>query len=115
MPASAAVCVTWKIGKRYRGGHPRTYFPPPGDVAMTASVNSWDQDFIDQYHTAAGNFRQAMQQVTVTPGDLCCVHRYRTLEAGVVTTLDPPQVSRFIDHDVDNRIDSQRRRLGPDR
>ena len=115
MPANAAVCVTWKIGRRYRGGHPRNYLPPPGDVAITASQNSWDADYVTQVEASASNFRSSMNQVGATAGSLCCVHRYRTFTEGQVTELDPPQVSLFIGQTVDNRIDSQRRRLGPDR
>ena len=116
LPSSAAVCITWKISRRYRGGHPRTYLAPPGDVVLTASPNTWDPDFVTAIEGAALAFRNALNTtVGGAPGELVCVHRYRTNSEGIREILKPPLVDVYVDSSVDTRVDSQRRRLGPDR
>lgn len=43
--ASACVLFNHQIVRRYRGGHPRTYFPF-GDAALQLDPQSWDATFI---------------------------------------------------------------------
>lgn len=43
--ASACVLASYQIARRYRGGHPRTYFPF-GDAALQLNPQSWDETFI---------------------------------------------------------------------
>lgn len=45
LSAAAAVCVQYKIGRRYRGGHPRSYWPM-GVQGDLADVNTWDSTMI---------------------------------------------------------------------
>lgn len=40
LPAQAAVLVNFAIGRRYRGGHPRMYFPPPTQ-SLLAGPSEW--------------------------------------------------------------------------
>src|SRR4029453_7651114 len=38
-PQSAAACITWKIARHYRGGHPRTYIGPLGGPAFENQIS----------------------------------------------------------------------------
>lgn len=41
VPAGACVVVSWQIGRHYRGGHPRTYFPF-GTATSLATPQTWN-------------------------------------------------------------------------
>src|SRR5580693_785530 len=63
--ASACVLATYQISRRYRGGHPRTYFPF-GDAALQEDPQSWDEAFVanvatnlEAVLTAAAGFSDA--------------------------------------------------------
>lgn len=110
-PNSVACCAGWKIPRHYRGGHPRIYLGPLSTTAnssgttlsptytalVTTNLNSMLADF--NAIAAAG-----------APYKMIVLHRLR---AGVV--LNPVEFSFPTGAVCDNRIDSQRRRLGPDR
>jgi len=111
VPNSAAVCITWKIGRHYRGGHPRTYLGPIATASIEGPT-SLAAAFVTSTRTGALGFLTAVN-ATTAGGFTCqlvCLHRVRE---GV--QLDPVLVSPIIGADVDDRIDSQRRRLGRDR
>jgi hypothetical protein len=110
VPASAACCITWRIARHYRGGHPRTYLGPLGSTAI-GSARNLAGGFVTALQTAAGGFLTDCNAIT-TGGKsfkLICVHRFRN---GV--QLPVPAVDLIDAAAVDTRIDSQRRRLGPD-
>jgi hypothetical protein len=44
VPESCAVILQYKIARRYRGGHPRGYWPL-GDAAALSSLNTWSAPF----------------------------------------------------------------------
>jgi hypothetical protein len=50
-PAQAAVLVNYSISRRYRGGHPRTYFPP-FEVTNLASPSEWSAGATTDLDTA---------------------------------------------------------------
>jgi hypothetical protein len=110
-PQSAAACITWKIDRHYRGGHPRTYIGPLPSAAFESPIS-----LAPTYVTALQNAGTALRTfINTTPMDgtpqtLVCVHRQRD---GV--QLAVPDVSPITSCAVDSRIDSMRRRLGPDR
>jgi hypothetical protein len=61
LPSSTAMILAGQIGRRYRGGHPRIYFP----VGVGASITSdhlWDPTFQSTFITAFDGF------VTATEG-----------------------------------------------
>lgn len=115
-PASVAVCVSWKVNYRWKGGHPRSYFPA-GVTASTANGRTWTTAAVGQFETAVNGFFGAMNAAasgSVT-GRLTCLRRYQTLEVGQPPVeFTPPLPLDFVTFDVDSRIDTQRRRLGPD-
>jgi hypothetical protein len=110
-PLSLACCITWKIPRHYRGGHPRTYIGPIASSFMETG-NSWTSAFMVTMNTAAQAFLTAVNTI---PGDgqtceLVSVHR---VVEGV--TIPTPIVVPIEGRAVDSRIDTQRRRLGRDR
>lgn len=47
LPAQAAVLVNYQIARRYRGGHPRTYFPPPNQ-SLLDGPSQWGSTIITE-------------------------------------------------------------------
>jgi hypothetical protein len=111
VPQSLCCCVSWKIARHYRGGHPRTYLGPLGDSAIQNNT-SLSAGTVTTMGTAASNFRSDINSSSPdgTAIELCAVHRWRNS-----VKLTPPQTSPILSVSVDNRLDTQRRRLGPDR
>lgn len=50
-PAQCCVLVDWQISRRYRGGHPRTYFPAVA-FGSIFTPSSWNPDIIPDFTTA---------------------------------------------------------------
>jgi hypothetical protein len=111
VPNSACCVISWKIARHYRGGHPRTYIGP---MAQTGILNptTLDPTLVANMGTAAQDFLQYINTGVAdgNPMVLVAVHRFLNQ-----AQLNPPQVSVITGATVDNRIDTQRRRLGPDR
>lgn len=112
LSANAAACISWKIARRYRGGHPRMYV---GGIAQTrlTNANTWLPAFVTAVDAAAEAFRTAINATVLAGGgnaQLAVVH-YRANGLPLV----PPQASIITSAVVDTRVDSQRRRLGRDR
>lgn len=115
LPVSAAAVVTWKVQYRWRGGHPRTYWPA-GDTSKLSNGRSWLQAFQTSMATANSGFLSGVNSIVSgsLSGHLVCVRREHTLPDGTLEKFDPPLVLDVIGSLVDSRLDSQRRRLGPD-
>lgn len=110
-PASVASVISWHINLRYRGGHPRTYLPG-GVVADLNGFSTWSGAFVTELNSAAGAFLTSMNALTTgaTTYKLCIV-------SYSANNAPRPQPLPFLiqSHSVDNRVDTQRRRLGKDR
>ena len=77
-PSSLAVMTRLPINSRYRGGHPRTYFPV-GTVANLQNENSWQQSWISSLKPIIAQWRNTIQSAAYTqqPNLLAlCVPRY---------------------------------------
>lgn len=111
VPNSTSVCISWKIGRHYRGGHPRTYMGPIAALSV-ATPTSLGASFVTSANNAASAFRTAVNALSLAgqPARLVCIHRY---VAGV--QVPDPTVDEITGNAVDTRIDTQRRRLGRDR
>jgi hypothetical protein len=110
-PQNAACCITWKIARHYRGGHPRTYVGPLPFSAIDQPT-SLAPAYMTLVQNGANAFLSAINAGT-TGGKtmrLCAVHRWREKQM-----LDLPEVSDIQTALVDARIDTMRRRLGRDR
>jgi hypothetical protein len=111
LPASVACCLTWKIARHYRGGHPRTYLGPLGSAALETAT-SFEAVFLTATQTAASSFLTAVNALTIEGNAQALVCLHRTLGGAQLAT---PTHSPILAVQVDSRLDTQRRRLGRDR
>lgn len=111
LPANVALCWSWKIANRYRGGHPRTYIAGATQTHQL-NPNTWTPAYVTSHLAAAAAVRAAVNGLVVgaTTWNLGCVSYY---SGGAVRPS--PIFRSYTAVAVDNRIDSQRRRLGRDR
>jgi len=111
VPQSAAACITWKIPRHYRGGHPRTYIGPLPTTAIN-NPTSLTTTYTDGLQTRANTFLAGVNSIVLgtATARLVCLHRYKDK-----VELDPPTTTLIDTAYCDSRIDSQRRRLGKDR
>jgi hypothetical protein len=109
--ANSAVCWSWKIPLRYRGGHPRTYIAGVNTNHL-ASPNTLLAATVTSHTNAATAIKNAVNGVLVGGANaaLVCPHYVR---GGI--RLSSPDYSWITGVTVDTRLDSQRRRLGRDR
>jgi hypothetical protein len=116
-PASACVISSWEIIRRYRGGHPRTYWPfgTAGTYAATSS-KLWDPGFIADVSLKLNTWTNLMTSGTVgsTTFDLLVNVSYIDKAINPVPPYrrTTPVVDTLISHVEKQRICSQRRRLG---
>jgi hypothetical protein len=108
MAVQVALCLSWSITDRYRGGHPRTYLPgingadvTGGRLLTTAGHTA--------YLNAAAAFLTNMNAIAAgaSSWQMCCV-RYFSQHM----LLANPLVRVIGGQSVHGRIDTQRRRLG---
>lgn len=111
MPASVAIAISWKTTRSYKGGHPRTYVPGVSRDHTSGVTNVYPA-FASTLADAAGTFHTAIEGYTDT--------NITSVEHGTMSFVrdkawrTPPVFVRFVTGSVDARLDSQRRRLGPD-
>lgn len=55
LPADVAVVASYEIGRRYRGGHPRGYWPAGGSADLL-NAQQWTTTFQGDFLTALGSF-----------------------------------------------------------
>jgi hypothetical protein len=113
LPNNVAQCISWSLTQRYKGGHPRTYLPAPGDVALQDS-RLYLASQTGAVTAAANTFHGQVNGLT--HGALSDIH------LGTVSFVlrgqwrTPPVFRDFVLNGarMDARIDSMRRRLGRD-
>src|SRR5580765_879978 len=71
LPAQVSTCISWKVHAAYKGGHPRTYLPPPpADEQLGA--NQWTTAFTEEVRTSANFFHQDLNGLS--QGELSDLH-----------------------------------------
>jgi hypothetical protein len=112
LPASVACCVSWKVGVRYRGGHPRSYFPGPVTADVTGST-TWAAAYVTAMSTAAAAFRTAINASTAGGATwaMSAVSYFHKV-GGVEAYKTPPDRWLVTGSQVHTRVDTMRRRLG---
>lgn len=110
LPPQCAVCISWDIAARYRGGKPRWYLP---GVPNTAQTETDDSGLSSTFATAVeqGANQLESQFNASSPGGndiILGTISYFTGKAPRVTPLFRP----FAAARVHERLDSQRRRSG---
>lgn len=116
LPVSTAAVASWKVNFRWRGGHPRTYWPA-GVSNDVENGHLWTAAAAAAFDTANGGFLTSVngQIIGGQGGYLTCVRYVHTPMPGQPPEyLNPPLDLRIQDVSVDRRLDTQRRRLGPD-
>jgi len=110
LSANVTACISWKSNIHYRGGHPRMYLPAPGSTSTPATIRTWSAAYVTSLGGAAEIFRGNLIGIySGRASRMVAVHR---TVGGVVQ--NPPLFLPIVLASLDNRIDSQRRRLGPD-
>lgn len=113
LPANCAVCISWRVAAHYRGGHPRTYLcGATGDV--TVNPKTFADSYVEEVRLAANAFLLDINGIAV--GGAQDLH-LGTVSFQFQKQWRTPPV--FRDYTpaatlVDKRVDSMRRRLGPD-
>lgn len=64
LPASVAANIEFLIGRRYRGGKPRMFLPPPVATDL-ASNGTWSSAFVGDLTTQAGAFFAAIEALSI--------------------------------------------------
>lgn len=64
LPQQCAVNVEFDIGRRYRGGKPRMFLPPPGTGALSGQ-NKWSSDFIGIVNAAMVAFMAEVEALSI--------------------------------------------------
>lgn len=107
-PNSLAVCLSWEIRDRYRGGHPRMYLPARNeqDVVGGKSMNGTTNAL---YVAAANGYLTSVRGMTVG-GQTWLPICVRYWSHGQL--LADPLQRHIDDVKVGTRYDSQRRRMG---
>lgn len=114
LPANVAMCITWQIAPHYRGGHPRTYLAGMVD-GHQLDATTWQGASVSALSSAAAAFHTDLEAISGVGSGITDV------EHGVASFVrdgawrTPPVFYRIVTGFVDTRIDTQRRRLGPDR
>jgi hypothetical protein len=116
LPTSTAAVASWKVNYRWRGGHPRTYWPA-GVQTDVESGHLWSAAAAAAFDTGNGGFLTSVngQIIGGQGGYLTCIRYVHTPVKGQPPVyFNPPLDLRIQDVSVDRRLDTQRRRLGPD-
>lgn len=109
-PPQVAVCLSWSINAKYRGGKPRTYLPGvAGNNAADTNSSALSNTFCTTLAAAGVNFIADMAAVTIGGQPLTMGCWAYTRGGAPLTT---PTFSPFTNALVHERMDSQRRRSG---
>lgn len=110
LPPQVAICLSFQIAARYRGGKPRWYLPGIPSTAQTAFYGSQiNGGYADSMKAAAASWLNTLN--TSSPGG-------STFQTGTISYFsgNAPRVTpvfrSFLSVLVHERLDSQRRRSG---
>jgi hypothetical protein len=108
MSVQVAAVVSWHVNYRWRGGHPRTYYPA-GVIADVVNGNTWATAFQSAMGTAAAN-QLAQYNATPLAGGVCTMVAVRYFDQNAL--LPTPLVLPVANAAFHTRVDTMRRRLG---
>ena len=107
-PSNSALVSSWQINHRYRGGHPRTYWP----IGVTTDVSSgsqWSATFRPLALSSIQAFRTALNAITTGATSYKMVSVSRRQGGVLIPTPTPFSINGVVVH---GRVDTQRLRLG---
>jgi hypothetical protein len=124
LPASACLLINYVVGRRYRGGKPRSYYPW-GDASSMGSNNVWTTGFVNSVSTNYAAFLAAViglssgsttlqnhVNVSYYDGFTVVTNPVTGRARNVSKQRTSPVVDLVTTWAVSTRIRSQRRRLG---
>lgn len=85
---SACLMLNLVIGYRYRGGHPRVYFPGPSSTLLSAGGDTWGTVAQNAYQAAWNSMSSAI--ATAIPPVVPCVPIYNY---STTVETEPPKVT----------------------
>jgi hypothetical protein len=113
MPASAALLMSFKVNARYRGGHPRAYFPAMGHDSQ-ATTKTWQATNVSTAETALISWLNSLNGFSAGSsqvGQQVAVSYYKGRDAqGKPIVRAVPVVLPIISWKCSANIASQRRR-----
>lgn len=115
-PAQVAFVVSWRVTTRWKGGHPRSYFPGVTNDEL-ASAHTYQPTYVSDWQDAADAFLTAVAAVSsgsLSVESLAVLRRFADggSEAVPKVYLDPPELIDIVSAIARNDIGTQRRRLG---
>lgn len=111
-PAQVCIGISWHVTVGYRGGHPRTYVPGV-PISMLSAANTVGGTFASSLAAGATTYLSNVNGYT-TGAFSDGIHLGTMSFVRARAWRTPPVFLRFISATVDERLDTQRRRLGPD-
>lgn len=108
LPCSNAVVINHAIARRYRGGKPRTYLPPPDNTEMQ-TVGQWTSAFQTSIGSAFASFITTALASTVGGISLTAYGAVSYYTGGALRTT--PVFEAITASSARTAIGSQRRRL----
>jgi hypothetical protein len=112
LPIQVAVEIGWKIGRHYRGGHPKTYLSGMTEGQLDG-IDQWASSFLTGLEAAANAYLAALQLITIVRGSTSFVggpvnlSRFAHHAERAVALVDS-----LISGTPNNTTASQRRRRG---
>lgn len=117
LPGNVCTLVSYKISRRYRGGHPRSYLNAGGDGNLL-DMSHWNSGYLTEAHTALGIWVGALGAVASggcsLTGMVCVSYVDRNINPVPPYRRTVPLVEpiTFANTVVDEQLASQRRRIG---
>lgn len=116
LPASAAFILSWRLGVRYRGGHPRTYLGGQSTTYQNDPA-TWTTSHVSAMQTATNTFLSTINALSPAPFTSVSLGVLRQFANGGSETkpptfLNPPVFRPFTSVICKPGIATQRRRLG---
>ena len=109
--AQAAVLVSWLVNRRWRGGHPRTYFPNGGYGALSAgTTNMWDTAFLNNQAATCETYLTKVSEYADSTMGACNPVNLSYWNAKALRPV--PITDLIVGLYARPRICTQRRRLG---
>lgn len=115
MAANVALCVSRKIARRYKGGHPRFYLPGVADSNRLDQTH-WSGSYLTASASKVTAFLNAVNAITTSATGGCKMVNVSYWYTDPPKTPPKLRVTPVIDPitglSIDARIDSMRSRLG---
>jgi hypothetical protein len=108
LPASLSLVSSWHANIRYRGGHPRNYWPAGISTDMANTIN-WTSTAITEFQAAFQAFLNGLNAIAVAGGSSHMILLSYFSNHALRPTPLPIPITAGVVH---SRVDTQRRRLG---